>query len=1035
MKFKNRMSRSAWLLPALILASAAAVMAQLPANTYVNSRQFNFAYQTGTPTTVQPQTLQVISETPRTYTITPQQSSGTTISWLTVNGSLSTFTGTTNDFISIGVNPSGLAPGVYNGNLHYELSGVPAATIDIPVALRVSAAPQISIPRSFLNIQGQIGTQVAEIIPVNSTSATPIAYQASVSQYYPSGGPQWLSVSPASGNTNPVGTITGNVTLTANLAGLSSGLYYAVVNFRETSSGQGGDVSLPVILTVRSVSTISANPAAVNFAFQASNLTATPNVKPLAIVGSEGAVSTYTAGITGDSRITISKSSTGQGTSILTGTTPETLYVIVNQAGLAAGAVVEATITVAGTGTAQNSVTIPVRVNVTNAPLIIANPDAVSFAYTLGSTVPQSQTISVTGTSVVQYTVAEAEVSGGDWLTVATGQGSTPGQISVSLNATRLQQLASGTYTANITITGSSAGAAAGNSPLTIPVTLTISGTTLLTVDPAALEFSGELNGRVPDRKTFVVKSTDGTNQNYTLRVEPASAWLVLDKNGGATGALGDIVTVTIDPTKVSAAGKYEADIVLTPQSTTAGAVGQRVRVTFNVTTTTSATATPARIDANQVGAAVPNPVTVRIGSAVPGVTFTARAEAVWLSVTPTQGTTNQDIVVTFNSGNLTPGTYDSAITILPSGATPLSIPVRLVVTSAATLNLSQNTLNIAHIQGTTAPAGVTVGLTSSGTPIAFTAAATSTGNWLSVSPTSGTTTAAGGAATNLTITANPAGLAPGTYTGTVAVTPAGGTAQNITVTLVVTAATPPVLREVQSAARNEQTLIAPGMILQLKGTNLGPATGVIGRVTNGVVDTTLSEVRILFDGVPAPVLFARQDQINTVAPYFLFGRTSTRVQIEYRGQRSDPIEYRVVDTAPGIFTADSTGRGAGAILNQNNTVNTPTNPARRGEVIVIYATGEGQVSPAGSDGRIVAGTVNSLPRPVLPVTVRINGQAVPAENIFYAGAAPGLVAGALQMNVKIPETLNITGLTAVPVDFLVGTTPSQSGVTVSVIP
>jgi uncharacterized protein (TIGR03437 family) len=1021
-------------LPALILAVASGAYAQLPANTYVNSKQFNFAYQTGTNVAVQPQILQVINEPAANFTVAPHQLSGptTNISWLSVNGSASTISGTTgqaSSFVTVGVNPTGLAVGLYQGSLHLEMAGVPAATTDITVFLRVSASPQIAIPLQWVNFQGQSGTQVSSTIPVNSTAAaTP--YTASVSQYYPAG--SWLSVSPVSGTTNAAGSTAGNVTLTANLTGVNAGLYYAVVNFRGGGT-DGGDVSLPVILTVTQVSTVSANPVKVDFAFQATNLSATPTAKALAIVGSNGANLTYQATVSGDSRITIAKSANPPGTTLLTGSTPETIYVLVNPAGLAAGATAEAKITIT---TTQNSVEVPVKVTVTNAPLVVASPDAVSFVYSLGAALPASQSVNIAGTSILGYTISEAEVNGGDWLTATTGQAFTPGQITVGLNATQVQQLAAGTYTANITVTSP----AAGNTPLVIPVTLTVSGTTLLTANPATLEFSGELNGRVPDRKTFTVQSTDATNQNYTLRVEPASSWLVLDKTTSATGALGDIVTVTVDPTKVTTAGKYEADVVVTPLSTTTGAVGQRVHVTFNVTTSTSVTATPVRIDATQAGTAVPAPVTIRIASPVPGVVFTARAEATWFTVAPVQGTTNQDITVTFASGSLAPGTYDSSITILPPGANSLSIPVHLVVQSASTLILSQSTLNIPFTAGTTPPAGVVVGLTSSGTPIAFSAAATTStgGNWLSVIPSSGTTGAAGAAATNLTITANPTGLAPGAYTGAVTVTStnASNSPQTIAVTLVVTAATPPVLRSVESAARNELTLIAPGEILAIKGTNLGPATGVVGRVTNGVVENTLSDVRVLFDGVPAPVLFARQDQVNTVAPYFLFGRTTTRIQIEYRGQRNDAAEYRVVDAAPGIFTQDATGRGPGAILNQNNTVNTTTNPARRGEVIVIYASGEGQVRPSGTDGRITTGTVDTLPRPVLPVSVKLNGVAVPAENIFYAGSAPGLVAGALQINVKIPETLNITAQTQVPVEIQVGATAtSQPGVTVAVLP
>ncbi|HYI96656.1 MAG TPA: hypothetical protein VEX68_24155, partial [Bryobacteraceae bacterium] len=500
---------------------------------------------------------------------------------------------------------------------------------------------------------------------------------------------------------------------------------------------------------------------------------------------------------------------------------------------------------------------------------------------------------------------------------------------------------------------------------------------------------------------------------------------------------LGDIVTVTVDPTRVTQPGKYEADIIVTPQTTTPGVVGQRVHVTFNVTASSSVTASPASVTANQVGSTVPAPVTIAIASPVPGVNFSARAEATWFTVSPNTGITPQNLTVTFTSGSLQPGVYDSSVTILPPGANALSIPVKLTVTSQATLTLSQTALNIAYTQGSPAPAAQTVGLTSSGTPINFSAVAASTGNWLAVAPASGTTGATGTPATNLSITANPTGLTPGTHTGTVTITGANASnpPQAITVTLVVSAPTPAVIRTVENAARNESTQLAPGLIIAIKGSNLGPATGVSGVITNGAYETTLSEVRVFFDGIAAPILFARQDQVNTVAPYALFGRTSTRIQVEYRGIRSEGVQYNVVDTAPGIFTQDGTGRGLGSILNQNNTVNTTNNPARRGEVIAIYATGEGNVRPSGADGRLVTGTLETLPRPTAQVSVRINGVQIPAANITYAGSAPGLVAGALQVNVRIPETLNITAATQAPVEIQVGSSASQPGATVALIP
>jgi uncharacterized protein (TIGR03437 family) len=187
-------------------------------------------------------------------------------------------------------------------------------------------------------------------------------------------------------------------------------------------------------------------------------------------------------------------------------------------------------------------------------------------------------------------------------------------------------------------------------------------------------------------------------------------------------------------------------------------------------------------------------------------------------------------------------------------------------------------------------------------------------------------------------------------------------------------------------------------------------------------VTTQAGEVRVLFDNVPAPVLFARQDQVNVIAPYFVGTRTSTRVIVEYRGTRSDPVDLRVVETAPGIFTLDATGSGQGAILNQDNTVNGAGNPAARGSVVVLYATGEGQVMPAGTDGQVI--TANNLRRPFANVTARIGGQ---AATVQYAGSAVGLVSGGIQVNVVVPSNLTVAGTANVPVELIIGTGSSAT--------
>lgn len=144
------------------------------------------------------------------------------------------------------------------------------------------------------------------------------------------------------------------------------------------------------------------------------------------------------------------------------------------------------------------------------------------------------------------------------------------------------------------------------------------------------------------------------------------------------------------------------------------------------------------------------------------------------------------------------------------------------------------------------------------------------------------------------------------------------------------------------------------------------------------------------------------------------------------QGQTTAAFRVPIALSAPGIFTSDSTGKGSAAALNQDGiTVNTAANSAQTGDVISLFATGEGQTAPAGVDGKLAA---VPLPQPFLPVTVTIGGQ---NAEILYAGGAPGAVAASMQINARIPSGIQ-TG-TAVPVALRVGNDSAQAGVTSAV--
>ena len=193
----------------------------------------------------------------------------------------------------------------------------------------------------------------------------------------------------------------------------------------------------------------------------------------------------------------------------------------------------------------------------------------------------------------------------------------------------------------------------------------------------------------------------------------------------------------------------------------------------------------------------------------------------------------------------------------------------------------------------------------------------------------------------------------------------------------------------------------SPGQILTLFGSGLGQMQPAGLAVENGMVTTEVSDVRVLFDGTPAPLLFVWWNQINVVAPYSLEGKSSAAIQVERDGVLSDPFEVPVAAAHPGLFTRNSTGAGLGAILNADGSINTAANPAAPGTVVSFFGTGEGQTEPAGVDGLVAPESGDGLARPKLAASVKMGEE---HAEVLYVGAAPGFVSGVLQVNVRIPS-------------------------------
>jgi uncharacterized protein (TIGR03437 family) len=219
---------------------------------------------------------------------------------------------------------------------------------------------------------------------------------------------------------------------------------------------------------------------------------------------------------------------------------------------------------------------------------------------------------------------------------------------------------------------------------------------------------------------------------------------------------------------------------------------------------------------------------------------------------------------------------------------------------------------------------------------------------------------------------------------------------------------------------------VAPGEIVVIGGNSLGAATTTTLQISStGLVANSLAGTRVLFDGIPAPLIYTTQNLVSAIVPYAVAGHTQTSLQVEYQTIQSAPFILGVTGTSPGIFTVDSSGVGQGAIVNQDGTLNGPANPAAPGTVLSIYGTGEGQTDPPGIDGSIVSPL--NLRHPLVSVTVSIGGQ---DAEVTYAGSAGNQVSGMFQVNVRVPSS--ITTSDSIPLTITIGGS-TQAGVTMAV--
>ena len=551
-----------------------------------------------------------------------------------------------------------------------------------------------------------------------------------------------------------------------------------------------------------------------------------------------------------------------------------------------------------------------------------------------------------------------------------------------------------------------------------------------LTTNPSTLSFSYQIgSSKLPVAQTISVKVDTGV-PTFTAVTPGIDEWVTVDPSSGSVPTT---LNVRVNPTSLAAA-TYSSTITLT-------VTGVPV-VTIPVTLVVSPPAPTLTLSSTSFLYAM-TPIstsmqTLNLTTNGEPISYVATPGATWLSIAPAVGVVLPGpataLTITVDSTTLAPqiAPYTGKITLVLTGASvkSVNITVNVTVNSAAPTisTVWPNTLPLdgpaqtVTITGTNFYGSTLAEVQGVAVPLATTVFKDSSTVIQAVIPASLLTVA-----TTLNIlVSNPA--------------PGGNSLSTVPV---VVGNAPAILGIVNSASFAPGP-VSPGEIITIFGSNIGPATPAPLVVVGGFVTTSLSNVSATVDGHSAAMVYVSQNQISIQVPYEVSIGADKAIVVT-NGVASANSTVTTIATAPGIFTANGTGTGQAAALNYDATtklysLNTGTNLANIGDVIVLYLTGEGIYnSPplsgtASDDGYIVPLALSPLPQVSPAPTVTIGGQAADVTNAaFFAGPIPGSMLGLLQINAVVPSGAT-TGI-AVPVTVTIGGNTSPAGVTLAIHP
>jgi ASPM-SPD-2-Hydin domain-containing protein/BACON domain-containing protein len=610
----------------------------------------------------------------------------TDASWLTVTPT----TGSTEIVVSVCVKTAGLAAGTYTGHVittqratNSSGQGVNNSPFSVPVTLTITGsgtpAKTLTTSMSTISFSAVAGgaAPATQSLTIGENPAGALPYTVSADQ-------TWITLSAASGTTSSA------IQVGANISGLAAGNYSGHVIVSATGV-TNSPMSIPVTLAVTAAQTKILTASASSLSFSAQVGTTAPATQSLTIGENPAGALPFT--VSADQAwITLSAAS---------GTTSSAIQVGAKTAGLAAGNY-SGHVIVSATGVTNSPMSVTVTLAVTAAStspyVLVATPTSLAFSGAAGSS-PACQSVDVLDTTPAGP-LPVAMSTDAAWLTVTPTVGQTELNISACV---KTAGLAAGTFTGHVIVTmtgANSSGQTVNNSPMSIPVTLVITGaqTKTLTAAPSALAFSAVAGGAAPATQSLTIGENPAGSLPFTVSAD--QAWMTLSAASGTTSSA---IQVGANISGL-AAGNYTGHVNVSATGVTNSPMSVTVTLAVTATQTNLLTVNPTSVAFGNINLANNNTKSVTLTNSGTGSVTISQINVLGLGISvngvaiPTTLTAGQSTVLSIVYSPTILGIVAGSVTVVSNATNSPAVILATGTGVQPQLTASPASLNFGNV-------------------------------------------------------------------------------------------------------------------------------------------------------------------------------------------------------------------------------------------------------------------------------------------------------------------------------------------------